>query len=820
MAFESPTYDEIVKAVLSYYDSSSPFWGTVNNGTATAAEIYDAYSRLPQFRITRSIDGSVMGTDWSQSLNKLARTDYADPSARDELVNQINDLFSNSRAANYGEGNAYNVNIPGNWGGDGTTGYNVTSGAQITGSPNILATIADKASLAVTGVNIGAKIGAAIDSALYSIDPKWWDEHYPAINPQTWTSLAGENTLGQQFIRMLFGVKDTGVTAYIDERLLAQTYQLFRDTGVFTGGGIDSDYTGSTASFPDPSTTYVELGKSIIRISKGQAGIHNHSDTFTGTDPVYICAYRTRSTAVNITNYLVVSKSPFVYRDTDTTTGTSTIQNINTNTVTYNNTTYYYTLLGFNTSVYEISGCPVNNFPSVRINDRQIATIILDGTITETSGVDGITPLGQDWAYPPLNITGTDLDTVLQQLKQEYPDLFTDTITESTLQDDGTIQDRTYVPVPWAVQQPITDTQTETEENTDPLIDTETQPTTRTETEIETEVDTDTFTDIITRTPTNNPPDEGDGEQEPFVMPVGNASSLWAVYHPSQAQLNAFGAWLWSSNFVEQLKKLFNDPMQAIIGVHKVFAPIPTGGTQTIVCGYLDSGVSSPVVSNQYTEVNCGSVSLPEYYGNVFDYDPHTKVSIYLPFIGVVPLKVSEVMRSTISVTYGVDVITGACLAKVSVSRDGGGAILYSYGGSCACHYPISSGSYAGIISGIVTSAIGIAGGLATGNPLATIGGAMAGLRQAHTEVQRSGGFTGCAGAMGPKKPYLIIDRPQTRLARNFPAYDGKPSNSTQFIGDCSGFIRAQEVHFSAPGAFDDEAKEVENLLKAGVLME
>ena len=95
----------------------------------------------------------------------------------------------------------------------------------------------------------------------------------------------------------------------------------------------------------------------------------------------------------------------------------------------------------------------------------------------------------------------------------------------------------------------------------------------------------------------------------------------------------------------------------------------------------------------------------------------------------------------------------------------------------------------------------------------------MAGLRQAHTEVQRSGGFTGCAGAMGPKKPYLIIDRPQTRLAKNFPAYDGKPSNSTQFIGDCSGFIRAQEVHFSAPGAFDDEAKEVESLLKAGVLM-
>lgn len=819
MAFESPTYDEIVQAILSYYDSSSPFWGRVNNGTATAAEIYDAYSRLPQFKITRTIDGSVMGTDWSQSLNKLARTDYADPTERQQLTQQINDLFSNSRAANYGEGNAYNVNIPGNWGGDGTSGYDVSSGTQITGSPDLLATIADRVSLAVTGVNIGAKIGAAIDSAIYSIDPDWWDANYPTINPETWPSLAGESSFGRQFLRMLFGVRDTGVTAYVDERVLAQTYQMLRDIGAFSSGEETYNVDDTTGLNMTGITQPVVVGNYPVTVINRSTGTVSRTFEPSTNDVILIPSY----VDANNTSTIWVSRNPFTVRRTNQPSGSYRDWTADPHTVTIKGTTFtYYVSFAGGASIYdpiEFSNLPTPSVTSQASMDT-IAYIVLFGEHHQTSPVDGITPLGGTWQYPPTNITGTDLDTVLQQLKQQYPDLFNDSITESTLQDDGTIQDRTYVPVPWAVQQPITDTQTETEEETDPLIDTDTQPTTRTETEIETEVDTDTFTDIVTRTPTNNPPDEGDGEQEPFVMPVGNASSLWAVYHPSQAQLNAFGAWLWSSDFVEQLKKLFNDPMQAIIGVHKVFAPIPTGGSQTIVCGYLDSGVSSPVVSSQYTEVNCGSVSLPEYYGNVFDYDPHTKVSIYLPFIGVVPLKVSEVMRSTISVTYGVDVITGACLAKVSVSRDGGGAILYSYGGSCACHYPISSGSYAGIISGIVTSAIGIAGGLATGNPLATIGGAMAGLKQAHTEVQRSGGFTGCAGAMGPKKPYLIIDRPQTRLAKNFPAYDGKPSNSTQFIGDCSGFIRAQEVHFSAPGAFDDEAKEVESLLKAGVLMD
>lgn len=810
MAFESPTYDEIVKAVLSYYDSSSPFWGRVNNGTATAAEIYDAYSRLPRFKITRSLDGTVMGTDWSQSLDRLARVDYADPTESERLTQQLNDLFSNSGAANYGEGNAYNVNINGSWGGNGTEGYTVTSGARMTGSTNVLATIADRASLAVTGINIGAKLGAKIDEALYSLNPRWWDENFPSINPQTWPSLVGENESGQKFFRMLFGIKDSGVTGYVDEKVLAQVYQMFRDKGVFSTGETTADYEGDVSRFPLPDITSLALSSQSytqIQTASGRAYVNTFES---GTTPYVVVTPMPSSDFILIT---VVSESPLTKVILDTTTGTTTRSEYTTPATTYNNTRYYYTSYGVRTDNSTYIGLVLNDVSNL-LSTKQIATIVLDGTITSTSPVDGITPIGQSWTYPPTNITGTDLDTVLQQLRQEYPDLFTDSITEFVLQDDGTIQDNTYIPIPWAVTQPITGTQTET----DPLLDTETQPTTQTE--IETLVDTDTFTDIVTRTPTDNPPDEGDGEQEPFVMPVGNASSLWAVYHPSQAQLNAFGAWLWSSNFVEQLKKLFNDPMQAIIGVHKVFAPIPTGGSKNIVCGYLDSGVSSPIVSSQYTEVNCGSVSLPEYYGNVFDYDPHTKVSIYLPFIGVVPLKVSEVMRSTISVTYGVDVITGACLAKVSVSRDGGGGILYSYGGSCACHYPISSGSYAGIISGIVTSAIGIAGGVATGNPLATIGGAMAGLRQAHTEVQRSGGFTGCAGAMGPKKPYLIIDRPQTRLAKNFAAYDGKPSNSTQFIGDCTGFIRAQEVHFSAPGAFDDEAKEVESLLKAGVLME
>ena len=62
MAYDSPTFEQITQTVLNYYDSGSEFWGRVNNGTASAAEIYDAYSRLPSFTIQRTIDGHIMGT--------------------------------------------------------------------------------------------------------------------------------------------------------------------------------------------------------------------------------------------------------------------------------------------------------------------------------------------------------------------------------------------------------------------------------------------------------------------------------------------------------------------------------------------------------------------------------------------------------------------------------------------------------------------------------------------------------------------------------------------------------------------------------------
>ncbi len=765
-----------IQSVLDYFGSNSSIYRKIVLGQATDAEISYAFSQIPQMKIDVSPSGTVLGYSYADPV-------YIVPSQTDDIISSID---SNGTGSSYG---GVSANYPISIEHDSETGQAFINAGK-NGLGDTIKAVADRVSLGLTGVNIGCKLGKAIDQTLYNLAPDWWDEHYPSINPDTWTSLVGENETGQKFFRTLFNIDDNGnVTGYVDERVLAQTYQMLRDLGLWNNGDT------GIATNPDyPTVPNVEIATTHFNQS------YNFVYQGFGSTPVYIVRPADNQA-------MFISKSPFgVYsgpppaRDP----GVRNSQEISPD----HYISGMYTAWGLYQPVISV----YTGLTSIEVIDY-----VFDGTIATQSSIEGTSNIDGATQYPPTNITGNTLNDVLQQLKTQYPDLFTDSITENVVQPDGTVTPRTYVPIPW--------------QTTNPTDKTQTSPVTQENPTTQTQINPDIAPDVITQSTTTSlddnstppppdTPDTGTGTTDPIVLPTGQASSLWAIYNPTQGELNSFGGWLWSSNFVEQLKKLFNDPMQAIIGVHKVFATPSTGESRTIVCGYLDSGVSSKIVTSQYTQVDCGSVSLPEYFGNVFDYSPFTTVKIYLPFIGIVPLDVSYIMRSTISVEYTVDVLTGACLANVNISRDGAGGVIYSYGGSAIVSYPISSGSYTGVVAGALSLATGIVGTIASGGAMlpATMG-ALSGLGKIKTEIQHSGQFSGSAGAMGNKKPYLIISRPQTRVANNINIFNGLPSNSYTKIGDCNGFIKVEKVHLVISKAFKNEIAEIEQYLTTGILL-
>lgn len=778
-----------IQSIVDYFGSDSSIYRKIVFGQATDSEISFALSQIPRMQIDKTASGTVLGYSYADPV-------YLVPTESEIITGGVD---SNVGGSDYGSG--LSANYPVSFARDESGAF--IQSANTAGQT--IAAVADRVSLGLIGVNLGCKLGKAIDETLYNIDPDWWDTHYPTINPETWPSLVGENDLGQKFFRTLFGIKDGNVTGYIDERVLAQTYQLLRDNGLWKDKEtVDYPAIGKNKVFTNEDVAMVDVVASAEGpIIKGVLMARNrYGDLcvmYNLSKNVYTSPKITTTGPYTVTTTNgYFTPSPLTF-DVDLNVGKPfSKRNQATN--------------------WEIGSSMGRNFSRVGNNEAGLLDnqILIDATLS-SPGIDGITNIDDATQYPPTNITGTTLDDVLNQLKTEYPQLFEGSIQEQVLQPDGSIQNRNYVPIPWQVNNPLDKSQQSPTTTATPTQSTNVDP--GIALDLITHTQTPPFSDTTTPPPPEAPT-TGTGNVDPSPIPTGSASSLWAIYNPTQSQVNAFGSWLWSSDFVEQLKKLFSDPMQAIIGIHKVFATPHTGNPQTIKCGYLDSNVSSAVVTSQYTDVDCGSVNLREYFGNVFDYSPFTEVKLYLPFIGIVPLDVGYAMRSTIAVKYRVDVLTGACLANVEITRDGGGGVIYSYGGSAIVSYPISSGSYTGIVSGALSLMAGVIGTVASGgSALPAVIGAASGVGRMKTEVQHSGQFSGAAGAMGNKKPYLIISRPQTRVAGNVKHYSGIPANSTIQLSSCRGYTRINEVHLSIPNAFDSELTEIENLLRGGVII-
>lgn len=320
--------------------------------------------------------------------------------------------------------------------------------------------------------------------------------------------------------------------------------------------------------------------------------------------------------------------------------------------------------------------------------------------------------------------------------------------------------------------------------------------------------------------PKPTPPSDDTGEiNTPTSILGNNGQGLWSVYNPSLSQINEFGAWLWSSNIWEQIKQFFSDPMQGIIGLHKIFCKPTNGDTKTIIAGYLDSGISSPTVIKQYERIDCGSMACAEYYGNALDYAPYTDVAIYLPFIGVVSLNVNEVMGSVLHIYYDVDILTGACLATIEVKDSKDVVVsLYQYNGVCSVQIPLTSGNYGSVIASLVTTGAGVVATVASGGALAPVlltGGISA--LNSGTNVRQSGSIGSNVGAMAQKKPYLIISRKIPYMALNYNNFEGFPSNNNVYIGNLTGYVRTKKVYISSSIATQSEKEMIESLLSNGV---
>lgn len=327
--------------------------------------------------------------------------------------------------------------------------------------------------------------------------------------------------------------------------------------------------------------------------------------------------------------------------------------------------------------------------------------------------------------------------------------------------------------------------------------------------------------------PDNPPIIRPDTQPEPSPTPTGSdasesAARLFTVHELSDTEVNALGNFLYSNDFISAIQNMFTEPMDAIIGcfILHYHGTLPLGANETLKLGSVlgTSGVTGDKVTNQYMTTDFGSITIPEFYGNVEDYAPYSKAELYLPYIGFCPINVNDVMGGSVNLKYTIDIYTGACVARVYITKNGNTQELYNYNGNCAAMVPLTNRDFTQGVSHLLTGAVGIIGGIASGNALsATVG--VSHLIGAPYTTKRSGSVGSNLGAMSNQTPYILIHRPRAYNAANWPYFYGQPSWWSTTIGRLSGYTRVREAHLDGIACTDDERREIERLLKQGVMV-
>lgn len=259
---------------------------------------------------------------------------------------------------------------------------------------------------------------------------------------------------------------------------------------------------------------------------------------------------------------------------------------------------------------------------------------------------------------------------------------------------------------------------------------------------------------------------------EIYVPPATERHDFFTVYIPTNENMEVIN----NAIFLQGSETV--DVMHYFSSYKKFFCIIPIEGYKQLKASKYDFGVTSPYTKSYTLNIDCGSVQIDETFKSVMDYAPFSRLTIFLPFIGFQELDVSMVMNNVLHVVYTVDVLSGRCLAKLFVVIGESECCIAEYAGTIASDEVFSSsGQYNGSY-------------------------------ELMTSMQ-----------LGELQTYVLISNKEP-LEGNVSEYDGYPTNEVIKVGDVTGFVAYDKIFAVGMTATETEKREIESILKNGVLVD
>lgn len=368
------------------------------------------------------------------------------------------------------------------------------------------------------------------------------------------------------------------------------------------------------------------------------------------------------------------------------------------------------------------------------------------------------------------------------------------------------------------------------------------------------EPDTPQIPDIPTPEPENpndpNNPDNIDNlNPEPSdTVPIPTPSpsptfsaKLITAYKLSIDNLSALAKEMWTSTFYDNVIKMFQNPMDCLVSLSEYPIDVPTGGTQNIQLGNVEMSTAGAVIRNPFVTVDLGTVTITEKYNSYLDY-MNTQLIIYLPFIGFEQISI-DYMNSQLQLQYNVDILSGNCVAILyAISYNSNlQSVVGQWNGNMAYSIPLSGRDFSNMASSLWNTAMSAgsviassripavtASGFTKGSPsgfgapslgsVTDLGNNIINTIEAANATTSGGHLSANAGHLGVLQPYVIISRPVQKINANYYASYGRILDAYTSFSTLSGFTKVKSCNLFIAGATVDEVREIERLLKEGVI--
>jgi len=345
----------------------------------------------------------------------------------------------------------------------------------------------------------------------------------------------------------------------------------------------------------------------------------------------------------------------------------------------------------------------------------------------------------------------------------------------------------------------------------------------------------------------------------PTLDPGGmTAAGSIRLYRMNSTMIKDLFSYLHANDPGTSIVKWFQNPSQAIISLHYLPYELDIlGATESIKVLGSDTGVAAYPAKERQT-IHFGYSDFPRLSDNYLAYSPYTKVSIYLPGIGIRELNTDDIVNKRVWVVYHCDNVTGQFVAFIAVGTktqtESQASVKYTFSGQVAASWPISQTNWgdtyiagATLAAGALASGVAAAGtagaaaageggaaagtftnaganmtaanaaGGAIGKKALNIGSSISSL--AKPTISRSGTVSGVTSLMGIKKPYFVIETPHQMSYEGFAKVKGYPFGQAIKLGSLKGYAIIEDCHLSGIAGTEGEISEIEGLLKSGVIL-